>query len=82
MQNNTESSELLLPLDKKKALRERVLAIKDQLPTNWRAILVAKYPQYDKMIYASLLANVVAGRTSDGMITEILEEIANEAASC
>lgn len=43
-------------------LKERVRAIKDQLPTNWKEILADQFPEYDSLKGANMFRNVISGR--------------------
>lgn len=55
----------------------RVKAIKDKLPSNYRAIILSNYPEYNTAAGYSLISNVITGRTADNTVTEILEKIAD-----
>ncbi|MDJ1505025.1 hypothetical protein [Xanthocytophaga agilis] len=62
----------------KKDLRERVNLLKKSLPSDWRERLVIKYPEYDRLHYATFFNNIYRGYSTDEKITEILEEIVAE----
>lgn len=65
----------ITPLEKKELLRNRVAAIKDKLPKNYRGIIIRKYPEYDTQQGAFLINNVVRLKSTDEELTSILEEI-------
>lgn len=71
----SNTNKAISPLEKKKLLRERVAAIKDKLPKNYRGIIIRQYPQYDTQQGAFLISNVVKLSSTDEELTEILEQI-------
>jgi hypothetical protein len=58
------------------AYKARVKAIKEKLPKNFREIIYEKFPKYNTAKGAMLINNVVALRSPDITLTEILEQIA------
>lgn len=56
---------------------QRVKKIKALLPKNYKEILFANYPEYNTAKGAILIQNVVAQRSADIVVTEILERIAS-----
>ena len=58
--------------------KDRIVAIKQKLPTNWRGIFFARNPIYDNRHGYNLLNNVYMCRTADVHITEELEKISAE----
>lgn len=58
--------------------KRRVSAIKDKLPKEVRSIIMERYREYNTGSGSSLINNVIAGRSADLRLTEILEKIAKE----
>lgn len=56
--------------------RARVEKVKPFLPKNFREIIFEKFPEYNTSSNSNLIMNVLAGRSSDVRLTEILEQIA------
>lgn len=56
--------------------KRRVAAIKSQLPKGVKAIITKEHSEYDTIAGGRLIDNVIAGKSSDLKLTEILEEIA------
>lgn len=54
-------------------LTEQVAAIKEELPKNIRELIYKKFPEYNTAKGANLINNVLAGRTADARLTEILK---------
>lgn len=60
------------------ACKERVAAIRAKLPKNVRLLIMDKYSEYNTGTGSILINNVLAGRSADLKLTEILEKIAAE----
>lgn len=75
-----KATQLPKPLKRKpvQACKARVEAAKPNLPEGWVSILIRHYPEYDTIAGGHLLKNIIAGRSSDLIITEIIEKIANK----
>jgi hypothetical protein len=71
-------AEIVTPKEKVINLRNRISAIKDLLPPNYKMIIATRWPDYDSMKGAGLLLNVVTLRSTDEELTKILETIALE----
>lgn len=56
-------------------LIEQVKAIKGELPKNIRERIFNKFPEYNTAKGAVLIQNVLAGRTADARLTEILKSL-------
>lgn len=61
--------------DTRTLLKERVAAVKPHLPKNWRKLVFEKMPELNTHTGSTLLTNVLAGRSTDYRITEVLESI-------
>lgn len=59
------------------AYTNRVDLIKGKLPKNYKEVLLTNHPEYNNHKGAILVQNVVALRSADVVITEILERIAS-----
>ena len=59
-------------------LKERVRALKPLLPKDWRFLVIARHPEYDTLLGATVLNNVVYLRNADLRVIEILERIIAE----
>jgi hypothetical protein len=57
-------------------LKVRVMNIKEELPDNWRNILLKNFPEYNNKGGLNLLHNVRHLRVADERVTLIMEEIA------
>jgi len=57
--------------------RNRVAAIKNSLPLNYRKILFSNHPEYETAKGKALISQVLALNTTDILLTEILERIAS-----
>lgn len=57
-------------------LKARVKAIVPQLPTNYRAIILLHYREYNSVAGGQRIDNVKRQKSSDKELTEILEAIA------
>ncbi len=57
--------------------KKRVKAIRNNLPKNYKQILMHHYPVYDNHKGSIYVQNVVACRATDVLVTNILERIAN-----
>lgn len=55
--------------------KNRVKAIKDKLPSNWRDIIIRNFPKYGSQKAYVLMSNVLAGRSADVTLTEYMEAI-------
>lgn len=64
--------------DTRALLKERVAAVKQRLPKNWRKLVFEKMPEFNTHSGSTLLTNVLAGRSTDYRITAILESIVEE----
>ena len=60
-----------------KKLKARVQAVKDKLPEGYRAIIIQHYDEYNTVKGYQLISNVIALRTANEPLTEILEKIAD-----
>lgn len=58
------------------ALKEQVAKIKCDLPKNIRELIYEKFPEYNTAKGAVLIQNVLAGRSADLRLTEILKAYA------
>ena len=58
------------------ALKEQVAKIKNDLPHNVKKLIIEKFPEYDTKKGTILIQNVLAGRTADLRLTEILKAFA------
>lgn len=56
--------------------KKRVKDIKHLLPKNVREIVFASYPKYLTLDGIQLLNNVLTGSSSDVLLTQILEQVA------
>ena len=61
--------------DTRVLLKNRVAIAKKNLPKNWRKMVFEKMPELNTHSGSTLLTNVLAGRSSDYRITEVLESI-------
>lgn len=57
--------------------KAEVSKIKNQLPKNIRKQVCEKFPQYNTKTGSKLLDNVLAGRSADLRLTEILKSFAS-----
>jgi hypothetical protein len=73
---NEGKTQVLQRISPSDAYIQRVKAIKPNLPKNYRAIILSNYPEYNSVKGGVLIQNVVAMRTADVLLTEILEKIA------
>jgi hypothetical protein len=58
------------------SLKLRVLAIREKLPTNVRALVRERFTDLDTVKGAKKIDNVLAGGSSDETLTEFLESLA------
>lgn len=63
----------------RKKCKEEVAAIKNELPKNIRELIYSKFPEYNTAKGATLINNVLAGRTADLKLTDILKEFHTKA---
>lgn len=59
-----------------KKCKAEVLKIKQDLPKNVRDLIYEKFPEYNTAKGATLIQNVLAGRTANSRLTEILKQFA------
>lgn len=59
------------------AFIKRVKSAKVDLPKDYKKIIYTNYPEYNTHEGSVLVQNVVACRTADVVLTEILEKIAS-----
>jgi hypothetical protein len=67
------------PKDLKKTseiLKNRIKVCKGNLPNNWRQQIIILAPEYDSLKGARLMDNVYKLRSSDLLLTELIEKIA------
>ena len=57
--------------------KDRLEAVKHRLPSNWRQVIIANYPEYESVKNYSKLTSVYAGRSSHLEIIELMERVAN-----
>ncbi len=57
-------------------LKQRVTICKKHLPTNWRQRIIKISPEYDSLKGARLMDNVFKLRSSDLVLTELMELVA------
>lgn len=57
-------------------LKAQVAKIKNDLPHNIKTLIIEKFPEYDTKKGTILIQNVLAGRTADLRLTEILKSYA------
>ena len=62
----------------KQAFRERLEKLKPNLPVGYKAKFFKANPDYDTASGATLLNNVIAGRSTDTTILEALEKMAKK----
>lgn len=60
-----------------KKCKAEVLEIKNDLPKNVKELIFEKFPQYNTAKGVNLISNVLAGRTADLKLTEILKSFAS-----
>ena len=65
-----------LRIDPNTACKEEVQKIKANLPKNIRDRICEKFPEYNTKIGSKLMDNVLAGRSADLRLTEILKQFA------
>ena len=58
-------------------VKERIKTIKSKLPRDYRKVVKKMYPEYNTIEGMDLLNNVVALRSTDLRLCEILERIAH-----
>lgn len=73
MQKKVMETETLSPAQ---VYKNRVKAIADKLPDNYKQIVYSHYPQYNTPTGAQQLSNVKQLRSAHVQLTEILERIA------
>lgn len=74
-------SDTNLPVLKKSGnelLKERIIAIRTQLPRDWKRRLIELAPEYNSLEYAAFVNNVLRGKAFDVRLTELFEKIAQE----
>lgn len=59
-----------------KKCKAEVLKIKKDLPANLRELIFEKFPEYNTAKGYNLISNVLAGRTANSRLTEILKQFA------
>lgn len=57
-------------------LKAQVAKIKNDLPHNVKTLIIEKFPEYDTKKGTILIQNVLAGRSADVRLTEILKAFA------
>jgi hypothetical protein len=63
---------------KQNLLNGRVMAVKGNMPKNWRERVIEIAPEYDSLKGSIVMTNVFAGKSSDEKLTEIMERISSE----
>lgn len=58
-----------------KYFKSRVKKIKNDLPKDWRSIVMNHFPEYDSAVGLRLMNNVHKGNSADMRLTEIMEQI-------
>ena len=57
-------------------LKNQVREIKGDLPSNWKEILIKNFPEYNTMEGGRLVKDVYNLRSTDGILTDRLKQIA------
>ncbi|MES2388027.1 MAG: hypothetical protein V4543_08495 [Bacteroidota bacterium] len=56
-------------------MRDKIAAIKANLPRNWRTQMIQSYPEYDSVQGSTQLSNWHLGRSANPEITERAEKL-------
>ncbi len=63
------------------SLKLRVLAIRDRLPSNVRALILDRFPDLDTAKGSKKISNLLYGASSDEALTEFLESLVQPVAA-
>lgn len=66
-----------LRIDPGQQYKDRVAAVRNQLPHYYRQIIIQHYPEYDTAKGYTLITHVVRGKSVCTVLTDILERIAS-----
>lgn len=78
-ENITSGSEKAAPIKRisgAEHLKNQIREIKGDLPDNWKEILIKNFPEYNTMEGGRLVRDVYNLRSSDGLLTDRLKQIA------